>query len=89
MAKRLLISEVFGIPRGFILALAAAFISTLFAFDIAIQLDGIRSFGEIAVPFVIGIVTGLAAASFAVATSRALRTLRERGEDSRIKHATS
>lgn len=72
MFDRLTRTEFAGLPIGFAVALASLLAGLWPAWRIALSLDSIRSFSEIAVPSSFAVLFGVIAAVAAVATTHKL-----------------
>jgi uncharacterized membrane protein YdcZ (DUF606 family) len=69
MFDRLTRREVAGMPVGFVLALISSLLGVAAAWNVALSLDTIRSFAEIARPAFLAVTLGVLAAVVAVVTT--------------------
>ena len=72
MFDRLTSKEVAGMPLGFIVALISCLGGIGAAWNVALSLETIRSFSEIARPSALAVALGFIAAAIAVATTHRL-----------------
>ena len=72
MFDRLTSKEVAGMPLGFVVALVSCMGGIVAAWNVALSLDKIRSFSEIAQPSALAVTLGFLAAAVAVATTHQL-----------------
>lgn len=72
MFDRLTSKEVAGMPVGFVAALICCLAGIVAGWDVAMSLDKIRSFSEIARPASLTVAFGILGAMLAVATTHRL-----------------